>query len=418
MMSIVVPCQSSIVPNSLENADFCSVMIWLVVSAVSYPIQYFIKGYKEDACSQGYFHLPAHSPPRYSLQYWHHIDLFVYFSHFRVSPPPPLWTTAAHRNGVLVLGTLITELEEGTRDNERLIFGPTGKPISDSPNQQWSTYYADKLIALAIENMFDGWFVNIESPCLPTHQFALFLDYFTRKSHEHDLVVMWYDSLTEDGEIDWQNGLTTKSKLFFDATDGIFTNYTWKPRDVINSSHLASQRRWDVFTGIDVWGRNTFGGGGFDTYKALDVISRVGTSIALFAPAWTYETFQCITKSINERADSLTVSAMQSPQSSVKPPTSNSDSEKATEETITHQHSAALCPILGQETWLDSDLRFWCGNGHVEGEESRGVASYVNDLERPEISSGVFGSSFNSGWGNEFYWGGKVEGASAFHFLS
>lgn len=41
--------------------------------------------------------------------------------------------------------------------------------------------------------------------------------------------------------------------------------------------------------GIDVFGRNTYGGGGFDTYKALDVIKNYGLNVGLFAPAWTYE---------------------------------------------------------------------------------------------------------------------------------
>lgn len=38
-----------------------------------------------------------------------------------------------------------------------------------------------------------------------------------------------------------------------------------------------------------MWGRNTFGGGGFNCHKALREIQRVGTSTALFAPGWTYE---------------------------------------------------------------------------------------------------------------------------------
>jgi hypothetical protein len=53
----------------------------------------------------------------------------------------------------------------------------------------------------------------------------------------------------------------------------------------MNSGH----RNHSVYTGIDVWGRNTFGGGGFDSYKALGVIKQANTSCALFAPAWTYE---------------------------------------------------------------------------------------------------------------------------------
>jgi len=44
--------------------------------------------------------------------------------------------------------------------------------------------------------------------------------------------------------------------------------------------------------GIDVWGRNQYGDGGFGTYRALKQIapSVLGLSVALFAPAWTWET--------------------------------------------------------------------------------------------------------------------------------
>lgn len=41
--------------------------------------------------------------------------------------------------------------------------------------------------------------------------------------------------------------------------------------------------------GIDIFGRNTYGGGCFDTYKAIEVIKNYGLNIGLFAPAWTYE---------------------------------------------------------------------------------------------------------------------------------
>jgi mannosyl-glycoprotein endo-beta-N-acetylglucosaminidase len=48
----------------------------------------------------------------------------------------------------------------------------------------------------------------------------------------------------------------------------------------------------DVYVGIDVWGRNQYGDGGFGTYRALTQIAPkgLGLSVALFAPAWTWET--------------------------------------------------------------------------------------------------------------------------------
>lgn len=52
---------------------------------------------------------------------------------------------------------------------------------------------------------------------------------------------------------------------FFDATDGIFTNYTWTEQNIQNSVKMAGDRLLDLYIGIDVWGRNFYGGGKFNT---------------------------------------------------------------------------------------------------------------------------------------------------------
>ena len=41
--------------------------------------------------------------------------------------------------------------------------------------------------------------------------------------------------------------------------------------------------------GIDVFGRNTYGGGGLKCHVALDEIEKTGLSVALFAPGWIFE---------------------------------------------------------------------------------------------------------------------------------
>lgn len=57
----------------------------------------------------------------YTLRHWELVDIFVYFSHHRITIPPPCWTNAAHRNGVKVLGTFITEWDDGLRDTLHLL---------------------------------------------------------------------------------------------------------------------------------------------------------------------------------------------------------------------------------------------------------------------------------------------------------
>lgn len=52
---------------------------------------------------------------------------------------------------------------------------------------------------------------------------------------------------------------------FFDVSDGIFLNYTWKSEMLLESMINAGDRCRDVFVGTDVFGRGCFGGGGFNT---------------------------------------------------------------------------------------------------------------------------------------------------------
>lgn len=106
---------------------------------------------------------------------------------------------------------------------------------------------------------------------------------------DRQALVLWYDSVTSDGRLAWQNQLNERNRRFFDACDGIFTNYHWRESYPSNCAHEAKGRRLDVYMGIDVWGRGTWGGGGFFVDQALGKIARAGVSAALFAPGWTME---------------------------------------------------------------------------------------------------------------------------------
>ncbi|XP_062231132.1 cytosolic endo-beta-N-acetylglucosaminidase 1-like isoform X2 [Phragmites australis] len=105
-------------------------------------------------------------------------------------------------------------------------------------------------------------------------------------------MVGWYDAITVNGELDWQNKLNKYNKPFFDFCDGLFANYTWKKNFPQDSVAVAGNRKYDIYMGIDVFGRNTFGGGQWTTNIALDLLKKVDVSTAIFAPGWVYETKQ------------------------------------------------------------------------------------------------------------------------------
>jgi hypothetical protein len=148
-----------------------------------------------------------------------------------------------------------------------------------------------------------GWLINIENEVDwegGTSLIVTFLELLTARmrealpgpgpGHPSPALVLWYDSVTHDtGELEWQDGLTERNVAFFRACDGVFTNYCWKAEEPARSAARAESRRWDVFMGTDCFGRNTYGGGGYDCDKALRAIRQAGVSAALFAPGWVWE---------------------------------------------------------------------------------------------------------------------------------
>lgn len=237
-------------------------------------------GYSDDKWIQGGDNVNA-----YSIWHWHLIDVFVYFSHDLVTLPPVCWINTAHRHGVKVLGTFITEWDEGKANCDVLL-----------STKESAQMYAERLTELAVQLGFDGWLINMEVELDPAQISNLkeFVDHLSLTMHSSvpGSLVLWYDSVTVDGKLNWQDQLNESNKPFFDICDGIFVNYTWKEDYPRVSAAVAGDRKFDVYMGIDVFGRNTYGGGQWNVNVALDVIRKNDVSAAIFAPGWVYETKQ------------------------------------------------------------------------------------------------------------------------------
>lgn len=219
------------------------------------------------------------------FNHWAYVDVFVYYSHYCVTIPPVGYIQAAHRHGSLCLGTLIFEWDSGAEQLKKILVSFKTRAKA-----------ASQLAAIAKFYGFDGWLVKIEvqlsggsSAASDLAAFIGDLTRATRKIVGHRAEVIWYDSITRDGSLNNQNELNLDNEQFFKAAGAIFTNFQWDRSAPVRSAVKAGTRRTDVFTGIDIFGRNTFGGGGFHTHLALRAIKQGGTSAALFAPAWTVE---------------------------------------------------------------------------------------------------------------------------------
>jgi len=89
----------------------------------------------------------------YVIYHWQLIDIFVYFSHHFVTIPPPCWTNSAHTHGVPVLGTLITESDDGVIRCSKI--------LEDEASLET---VVNQLVDIAEYYRFDGWLLNIENP--------------------------------------------------------------------------------------------------------------------------------------------------------------------------------------------------------------------------------------------------------------
>ncbi|KAK6929512.1 Glycoside hydrolase, family 85 [Dillenia turbinata] len=237
-------------------------------------------GYVDDKWVQGGTNFGA-----YGIWHWYLIDVFVYFSHALVTIPPPCWVNAAHKHGTRVLGTFITEWDEGRAICNELL-----------STKESAQLYAERLAELAVALGFDGWLLNMEIN-LDMDQIPNlkeFINHLTTIMHSSlpNSLVIWYDAVTVSGDLSWQNQLNENNKPFFDICDGIFVNYSWEEDYPKLSADAAGDRKFDVYMGIDVFGRGTYGGGQWNTNVALDVLKKDAVSAAIFAPGWVYESNQ------------------------------------------------------------------------------------------------------------------------------
>ncbi|XP_017067320.1 cytosolic endo-beta-N-acetylglucosaminidase [Drosophila eugracilis] len=217
----------------------------------------------------------------YRFLHWSAVDYFCYFSHDYVTIPPSGWLNAAHRHGVPVLGTFIVEtsrlLDEVLENEERV------------------DRTVEALTRLCKHFSFEGWLVNVEVEVpqrnMPNlYRFVRELTNATESRVPHGRV-LWYDSVTEDGKLKWQNELNSRNAEFFRRSHGTLINYAWDTGHLERSAQQAKAEdspRHRVFMGLDVFGRSRKGG--FQSLETMEHIADNGFSAGIFAPAWTFET--------------------------------------------------------------------------------------------------------------------------------
>ena len=239
-----------------------------------------------------------------TFSYWQYVDLLVYWGGSSgeglIVAPSADVVDAGHRNGVKVIGTIFMPQAAHGGKKQWLEDLLTRKEDGSYP-------VADKLIEVADVYGFDGWFMNQETegtdeePLTADHAARMqeFLSYYKEKAPELELI--YYDSMTVDGKMDWQNALTEKNAAYLMNEDGeavadeMFLNFWWTTEKLAGeellkaSAGLAKEKGidpYDLYAGVDIQSN------GYDTPIRWDLFENpeggTYTSLGLYCPSWAY----------------------------------------------------------------------------------------------------------------------------------
>jgi endo-beta-N-acetylglucosaminidase D len=226
----------------------------------------------------------------YTFSYWQYVDRLVFWGGSAgeglILAPNPTLIDAAHRNGVKILGNVFFP---------PTVYGGQFQWVNDFLQKNGNTFpVADKLIEVAEYYGFDGWFINQETAG-GNSQTAIdmreFMIYFQENSN---LEIEWYDAMTENGNVSWQNQLNSLNDWYFQWGDTLvsqtmFLNFNWSSTGLNNSRMLAQslgRNEYDLFAGIDVEanGYNT----GVNWPALFPAALPHVTSLGIYRPDWCY----------------------------------------------------------------------------------------------------------------------------------
>ncbi|MBV6698027.1 endo-beta-N-acetylglucosaminidase [Kitasatospora aureofaciens] len=237
-------------------------------------------------------------PNYYAFGYWQYVDKLVFWGGSAgeglILAPNPTVIDAAHRNGVKVYGTVFFP---------PAAYGGQIQWVRDFVQKSGTSYpVADKLVQAAQYYGFDGWFINQETGGGDSSLATELRNLMQYTKAQSGTEFMWYDAMTTDGAVNWQNALTSANSPFLQdgskrTSDSMFLNFNWSPSGLDSSRTLARQlgrSEYELYSGIDTEAN------GYNTSVDWNTLFPAGqphtTSLGLYRPEWTW-------KSATDRAD-------------------------------------------------------------------------------------------------------------------
>lgn len=315
----------------------------------------------------------------YTFTYWQYLEESVYWggiSAINIVPPTAEMIDNAHRNGVPILGTIFFP---------PLVYGGNYAWVQNFLNKVGDTYpAADKLIAMARYYGFDGWFINQETEGGTAADAAAMRDLIRYIRQNSSIRVTWYDSMTEAGNIQWQDHLNSNNDWY------LRHNYSTGLQN--NTGEPIAQSMFVDFA--DFAGVNSE----FPTVPGAP-LTAFTRNYALSLGVDPYEIFTGVEA---EAEDFRASTAIRLNLDKIFPPGQN------------HLTSVGIYKPLKYATQLSDQDLFWTGasgdprntSATVGTGNWRGLAHYI--AERSVINTLPFATDFNLGRGANYYEDGVV----------
>lgn len=238
-----------------------------------------------------------------TFSYWQYIDSLVYWGGSSgeglIVAPSPDVTDAGHKNGVKVMGTVFFPQDA---HGGKLAWMEEFLQQADDG----SFPITDKLIQVATLYGFDGWFINPETegteeaPLKEEHALQMRALLSELKEKAPQLEIIYYDSMTIEGNMDWQNALTEKNIDYMtyegkSVADSMFLNFWWTDDEYLEQELIKSSRTfaeengvdpYAIYAGVDIQSEGFLTPIQWDLFEASP--NSTYTSLGLYCPNWAY----------------------------------------------------------------------------------------------------------------------------------
>lgn len=268
-----------------------------------------------------------------TFTYWQYVDKLVYWGGASgeglIVPPSPDVTDLGHKNGVPVIGTVFFPQDVAGGKLEWLDTFLKKDADGHFP-------MADKLIQVAETYGFDGWFINQETegkeeaPLTAEHA-ALMQEFILAfKEAAPELELVYYDSMTSEGKMDWQNALTDKNQMFMktgdgtDVADDMFLNFWWTEEKLAADELLKASREkaeelgidpYHVYAGVDIQANGYTTPIRWDLFESGE--NTTYTSLGIYCPNWAYSSSSGLEDFMNKE-NAIWVNSKQDPTAEVE----------------------------------------------------------------------------------------------------